>query len=287
MPSTISVSFDGITLYSTDGSLWKLKSILGWYDGPQPRPNWIDRPQGNGFFNPGKVYRSGRAITVNGFITSPDAATAEGIDWAAVAAVDTAGEGVDLTVEDESGIKSCHVWLASSPTFEQITDNRTAFSIQFMAHDPVKYGMPQPYLAGLPTEGGGLEYELGAGLGGALYYGSNGYLGRAEIHNSGTAESYATLRVDGDLPMGFDLNIIETGDHLTYNRAIAPGDWILIDNRTGRVTINGQSDVTTYMSQIDFFTIPAKTVRTVQFKSLGGTPLGTPTLTAMFSPGYW
>ena len=63
------------------------------------------------------------------------------------------------------------------------------------------------------------------------------------------------------------------------------GTQIRLDSRTGRANIDGQSDVTGFLTVAEWPEIPAGEIRRYQFLSLGSSS-GTPTLTVCASATY-
>lgn len=280
------VTIDGLVFDGEGGSPWVYTKLSGWYSSPPMRVEDEPRPTADGSFGSTRNFRAPRALTFVGAFQGDTFVEAESTLWDAFAAIQSDGVPFQLSVATDNGVRSCTVSLSGSAEISEGADRRTAVvTAQFVAADPVKYGPSRTLSTGLPTSGGGLEYELGEPAG-ALYYGALGGLGRVVLTNGGTAETWPMFEVTGELTDGFYLQCLESGDVLRYERVVPAGTSVSLDARTGEVLVDGVSDGSTYLVRDEWFSVAPGGVCTVQFNAIGASS-GTPLLDATISDGFW
>ncbi len=155
-------------------------------------------------------------------------------------------------------------------------------ALQFYAPDPRMYGQTLTLTTGLRTAGTGMVFPLVF----PLSYGMAGSGGSVSFTNSGTANTEPVLTVSGALSAGFQITWVETGQHLTYSFPV--GSDLVIDCGAGTATTQGQ-DRTVYLTQRDWFSVPAGATATFQIAALGGeTGTSNPgvTFSAQVAPAY-
>lgn len=280
----IESTFGGLT-FSNQGGTYTIDTLDGWYSGAPIRNEVQNRPNADGAFGITRVYRGSRVITQTGLIGASSTDEAITDPWLAFAGLMPGGLPQEYTVVDASGPKTVSATLADTPDIQPLVGGNARYVLQLVARDPIKYGPEVTYSTGLASGGGGLEYELGEPSG-ALYYGALGNLGRVEIVNDGTADTWPTFEVTGTLDAGFTLQCLETGSVLRYDRVVPAGSTVTIDSRTGQVLVDNQSDASTYLTRDEFFSIPAGGSCTVQFNAIS-TSSGSPTMTATARSGWW
>jgi hypothetical protein len=154
--------------------------------------------------------------------------------------------------------------------------------LQFYAADPRMYGQSSTRTTGLRTLGTGLVYPLVY----PLSYGTPGTGGSVQFTNTGTAPTEPVFTVSGALSAGFQITWVETGQRLTYSFPV--GSDVVIDCGAGTASTQGQ-DRTVYLTQRDWFSVPAGAVGTFQIAALGGeTGTSNPgvSFTAVTAPAY-
>lgn len=154
--------------------------------------------------------------------------------------------------------------------------------VQWYAPDPRMYGATINSSTPLRGAGTGLVYPLTY----PLSYGSPASGGSLVFTNTGSAATEPILTVSGPLAQGFQITYVETGQHLTYSAPV--GSDIVIDCSAGTATTQGQ-DRTIFLSQRDWFSVPAQSSATFVFATLGSeTPATAPTvqMSAQFAPAY-
>jgi hypothetical protein len=158
----------------------------------------------------------------------------------------------------------------------------SAAAVQFYAPDPRMYGLSSSLTTGLRTAGTGLSYPLSY----PLSYGTTGAGGQVSFTNSGTTNTEPVFTISGALSAGFQITWVETGQHLTYSFPV--GSDLVVDCGAGTATTQGQ-DRTVYLTQRDWFSVPAGATATFQIAALGGeTGTTNPgvTFSAQVAPAY-
>jgi hypothetical protein len=160
------------------------------------------------------------------------------------------------------------------------------FSVDMLAVDPDRYASEPPGLetvsTGLPASGTGIAWPITY----KLNWGAASQTGRVTVHNLGTAPTYTVMQVTGGLAGGFILTNITTGDALQLNRAVPLGSTVLLNPRTGRVTIDGpDNDISGFLTSRQWWSLPPESSQDIQFTAIGA-PTGTPTLTCTTPSAY-
>jgi len=275
------INYGNITIDEEMGEGFHLGRLIGWDDGAPPRVEAEDRPQGHGTFRPGEVYRGRRVVTVEGSWSGSSIENAYRArrQMAALPAGETPFE-----VDDILGVTRMVAALAKAPRMDdQIYAPFFTFDFDVVsASDPFRYGDPVVDTTGLPVAGSGIVWPLGSG-GRWLDWGTTGDLGRVETPNDGTADTYSLLDVTGGMSLGFLLTYVPTGQLISFDREVPVGSTITIDPSKGQALIDGQSDVSGFLTISDWWSVPPGDVGSIQFSSKG-VVTGTPNLTARTPP---
>ena len=257
-----------------------------WYTGAESKTDIHERPQGDGANGMEDDWRAAAVFTFTGWF--------EGETWAdTLRMIDTFNGAVvrrklaPVTVTDDLRSTTRIVSVRSSPIREDKFSKSFTFAIDMLAPDPLRYGPDVPESIGLPTSGGGIVYPVTYPIG----YGAAGYPGQITVSNPGTAGTYSLLEITGGLAGGFELTEVTTGQVIRFERPIPAGSTVYLNPRTGRASIDGQSDVSGYLTRSEWWSVPAASggipgSRVVQFNAIGAAT-GTPTLTARTAPAYW
>lgn len=277
-----SLTFDG---GSPPVGAYVAKELQGWFSSPPMRADVEDRPNADGAFFSDRNYRSARALRFVGALLGGSVEAQETL-MDAFAALQANGAPIEISVETDTQTRSVTATLTGEAEVVPVAQMDAAIvTARFICYDPIKYGTATESTTGLPTQGGGLEYELGEPSG-ALYYGALGDLGRVTLTNTGTADTWPSFEVTGTLDAGFYLQRLDTGQILRYDRVVPAGTTVTIDSRTGEVLIDGVSDASSYLTRDEFFAVPAGGTAEVQFNAIGASS-GSPTLTATYRSGWW
>lgn len=116
-------------------------------------------------------------------------------------------------------------------------------------------------------------------------WGLDGSTGRVTVTNDGTTETFPDIRVSGGLTGGFIITDITSGRVVSLARNIPLGSYVSINQRTGSVTIDGQSDISGFLTSYGFFSIGPGETHVIQFSPIG-TVIGDPIMTLTIQDGY-
>lgn len=276
----------GDITFNDTGRGWVFADLIDWYSLPDSKSPDIPIPQGHGSFNPGTDWRSAAAISFTaGYIGDSKAECLQAVE--ALNAIGGASKTMRVTDELRATSRTVSVRHIGVPDFFGYDQYEVHFAVDVLAWDPIRYADAEELVTGLPEAGGGLEYELYEGdVGGTLYYGDLGNLGRVTAVNTGTADTWPFFEVSGELTDGFYLQRLDTGDVLRYDRVVPAGSTVTIDSRTGAVLVDGVSDASTYLTRDQFFSVPAMGSVDIQFNAIGGSS-GSPQLSVLVRSGWW
>lgn len=234
---------------------------------------------------PGK--KDERLITVTGHHVAASRAAAGAYADELAAYLGDGEEGV-FRVDDASlGSRWAEVYLAAGGVDVTWTGGvDVAFQIFMSAPDPRKYGtLVTSAAAGVPVPGNGLVFPLfGSPTNGVLNIGSGGYLGRASITNTGTADSGPVFTIWGDYVPGFTLTDLATGRRLVYTETITSGQSLVLDANDGSVTLDGYAPRDSKLSVSDWTRLGRGETGTWQFESPGSTNAQ---FTVGVTPAWW
>jgi hypothetical protein len=288
----ISIEIGDVTISSGWGPVGHFLQeggLIDWYSVPPSKASPESRPQGHGSFDPGPDWSESATPSIKARYDASSRADLQAAkrDLASLRRVEfssVTGWRKRVTVTDEDGSTSRDV----SIRFVDITDDRGRLSFEYaidmLAPDPLRYGPAVVDSTGLPVAGSGLVWPLGTG-GTWLDWGTVGDLGRVDTPNDGTAETYTVLEVTGGMSLGFLLTYVPTGQLISFDREVPPGSTITLDPRRGLAVIDGQSDVTGFLTISDWWPVAAGDGGSIQFASKG-VVTGTPTLTARTAPAF-
>ena len=277
------VTMDGT--YRRDDDVYQVgpKFFSDWYSMPDSKSDINERPVGHGAFGAAEEWRSSLVLQMDGWC--------RGASWlsmmGALKSSVSTGPMVTVSVTDDEGTTSRSVSVRRFVPVPNPGARVCDFTILMVARDPLRYGPAVTVSTGLPTSGGGIAYPITYPIG----YGTPGYPGQIAVSNPGTADTYSLLEVTGGLAGGFELTEVTTGQVIRFERPIPAGSTVYLNPRTGRASIDGQSDVSGYLTRSEWWSVPAASggipgSREIQFNSLGAVT-GTPTLTSRTSPAFW
>lgn len=189
-----------------------------------------------------------------------------------------------MKVTDDTGVSMRDVSIRQVDIPD--THGRTVadFAIDMRAADPRRYGTEISVSTGLPVVAGGLTWPITW----PITWAGGGADGRVVLVNSGTADTTPRmLEVSGGLSAGFTIDEVGTGRSVRFERLVPDGSVIYLNPRTGRAYIDSPgNDVSGYLTRSQWPSIPAGGQSVLQLNALG-TPSGTPTFTARYSPADW
>jgi hypothetical protein len=279
----ISVELPGLTLTNAPGqSREYLRDLTGWFDGVDPDTKTKKRPRGDGFFGVRRTYKKGRAVVAEGgLIRLGDPAYLFELRDRVMALQNIPGSFM-VTVRDPTGPWSAEVEIGGKPLFTiEDEDGVAEFEVPLFNRDGRKYGQPlQVGPEGPPTSGGGITSPITS----PVTAGPRGTLGRIVTVNEGRADTWSIVDVRGGLELGFELQCIETGDIVRFERVVPEGSTVRIDLKKMTAVLDEINSVGSFaLTRREGWHVPPGGIRTIQFKPLGAIT-GTPTFTAFTPP---
>lgn len=265
-----------------DAIVWKLKDFTNWYSSAPVRVDITPLPGNDGGFEPERVYRSPKTMTIEGFAWGGTPEEAEELVWERIAALSPRGQAINLRVEGAGKTKLMKVWLASNPQVMPFGPNRARFQIALVAADPRKYGEPQTITSGVAGSSDGLVFPLFAD--GFLDFGSFSPAGLFYIRNDGTADSFPVFKIRGAVLGGFRIG--SDGVVLEYSGDVPGGTELTLSPYAGgRASLQG-ADVTHNIATSNWVPVGPKETRTFIFNPLGSTNQNA-LISTTFSDAWW
>lgn len=255
--------------------------LADWLSVTSAKGGLSDRPVNHGSFNPGEWLRESATFSFEASYLG--GSTVEALDaLSMLRGLASSKTLVPMTVDLGDGAYTRFVRLHSIDAGD-IHDRAVAsVEVYLEAPDPLLYGALVTASTGVPTPGVGIADPLTD----PVEEGAPGNLGRASVTNSGSASTSVRIEVSGGLSEGVQIQVMETGEVLRLDRLIPDGSRITFNSRTGRVVIDGQSDVTGFLTVDQWPQVPENSTRTFQFIPLGA-QTGTPVLTVdMYPAGF-
>lgn len=261
-----------------------LRELVGWKTLTDDKAGVDERPQGHGAFAVAHSWRSAVTITAKVWISAPDRPAARLLEDALGAVGYDAP--VSMIVEDGEEVTQRVVSIAHVDVPDSRGDLAVLASIDLVARDPRRYGVPgsvgsESWSAstGLPSPSSGLSFPLNF----PINFGTFGSDGRVTVTNPGTLDTPVIFTVSGPIDAGWSVTQLETGYTLSMDRQLVAGDVITLNSATMLATINGQSDVGRFLVSDDWMRVPGALSSTFQF---AGTSTGAPVLTASILPAW-
>jgi len=281
------VVVDGLDLNNIEatGLVWEFKSIDGWINGAGVNVDQTQRIVDHGQFYQ-RGHRTGKTLTIVGYIKGARSLIAEGIDRLNAVLAD-GDQGLFQFTDVSLGLRWTYVQLFGQPLIPWDGSPTVKYQLQLLASDPYKYGASS--IASVPfgsaPAGAGLVHPLHSGP--SLDYGAQGSTGTLTVNNAGSADASVKFTVTGPTPAsGFVIADLSTGKSLRYLGAVVPaGSSVVLDSADGSVLIDGYADRLGETVVEAWPIVPAKSSRDFAF-----IPLGAPTasvMTAECIATYW
>ncbi len=275
----------GITLSNVfSSSAPYLTGVEGWTDSVDRDQDWIKRPGTDGDFDAGPPERRGRSVKLSGRIMCGSASEA----WALedkLKALENYTDPFEVGGTDTRGRRSISARLNGRGVAFEMKNEKIGladFSVSLYARDPLKYGAAVRGTVGRKKPGGGISFPLTF----PIMFSFGGDSGAAALVNEGTAPTYSSFEVTGGSD-GFVISEQGTGRSIRLERTIPAASKVRVDQRTGRVTLDGDSnDISTALTRRDWFAVPPKSTTTIVFQALG-TIVAEPILTHTTRPAHW
>lgn len=251
-----------------------------WYS-VQADLRYAKRPGAPGSFAPQRSFPNDLLVSVEGQFFGETPADALAMRERLTGLYDD-GLEVTMTVADDlrTTTRVVHV---ESVSFPWTARREIGYSIDARAADPRRYGDTQSDSAALAVPGGGLAFPLVL----PLDFGIVTTDGRVDTINAGTTATSTRFVVDGgDMPDGFVLINVATGQQVTYVGPVANSTSVVLDFAARVAFINGTAPASRFLSSPEWWQVPAGSTLQVQFLARGETT-GTPTLSAATASAYY
>lgn len=284
MPTTITLTADAATVVITGDGVYTgatYDRLDGWYGIADVDLALVKRPGAPGSFAPTQTYPDARAISIEGDYYGSSRADAVAMRET-LALLYNDGRPVTMTVADDLRTTSREVLIASI-SFPWTIHPEFEFTIDMSAADPRRYGVSVSADTGLATSGEGLEWPLVW----PLDWGTVGATGRLQVTNDGNTETASRFIVSGgEMPDGFEIVNVTTGQRIIYLGPLVTGSTVEIDSATQTAVINGSGPGSRYLSSPQWWGIPPHATVEIQFLARGAVT-GAPTLTVYTAPAYY
>lgn len=260
---------------------WIFHTLKDWYGLTGNKYPTIERPQAHGAYPPGRAVRLSRAISFKVAYRNGTPAEVE----EAVSLLSSFGaEGpIVMIVEDALGRTQRTVTIDSIPDLDDTRRYTGDMTVNAVAEDPRRYAVDTevPWQrTAPPTAGAGLVWPAVS----PLVWPGGGTSGRITLTNTGLAPSAPMFRTLG----GFSSTLIttvETGARVGLDRLVPDGSVAVIDTAEHRAMLDGQSDVSRWISWREWELIPAGQSRTYQFDVTAA--VGSPILEGRVLSAWW
>lgn len=242
---------------------WYLSEFQDWLGTSDDKIGTTERPQAHGAFDVTRSLRTAKTPSFRvGHNSMGDAAAVE----AAIDELSAIGADgpVTMRVGTQSGVSERVVTI--QVTHLDVAGLATgSVAVDCVARDPRRYDVNVQSASTTPAQAGqGRTWPAVW----PLVWPGGGSSGRITLTNTGKAPSAPTFILEG----GFDTALItclETGARIGLNRQVPVGSQVVIDTKTRRATIDGQSDVSRWLQYREWELIPPGASRTYQFDATG------------------
>jgi hypothetical protein len=274
---TVTVEITGDTPYSS----CTYDKLDNWYGVDNVDLALEKRPSAPGAFAPRQTFPDAKVISVEGQFFG--ATRAAGLQMREdLAALYNEGLPVTMTVADDLRTTSREV-LVESVTFPWTIHPEFEFTIDVTARDPRRYGVEASLATTLGESGEGMTWPISW----PLDWGSIGATGRVVIANDGNAATMPRYVVaGGDMPDGFVIANLTTGERLTYLGPVNDYTAVTLDTATRAAFINGTAPGSRWLASPEWWSVPKRSSVEVAFVARGSTT-GSPILTVYTRPAYY
>lgn len=256
--------------------------LEGWYGVSNVDLGLVARPNAAGAFAPEQTFPGEKAISIEGQYFGANRADAL-LMGENLSGLYNEGRPVTMTVEDDLRTTSREV-LIESVGLPWTIHREFKFTIDATAADPRRYDTtPNASVStGLAAPGTGLVWPVVW----PVDWGTIGVDGKVTVSNPGNTETMSVYTVTGgEMPDGFIIANVTTGERLTYVGPVVSGTTVVLDTATRTALINGTGPGSRYLSSPEWWTVPARTDVQLQFLSRGAV-VGNPTLNVITQPAY-
>lgn len=254
------------------GCVYWVTEDRGWRGGAAPRPMRDNKASAQGQFRRAN-YKTGLVVTWNGHCLAPTAPARALAERKLASVASDPQTLIEIRCTDSAGTLFAMMELDAPIMIEPLSLTDFAFSFQFAAPDPRRYGYGATIggSTGLIAGSGGLDWATTGGLdwatGGGLGWGTVTSTGLLTFVNSGTAPTDPTFTIT--CPSGILQNPqvqFQSGQRIHYNGTLAAGDILTINTSAFNrgAILNGSVDVGVRLDIAEWFQVPVG-VSTVKF----------------------
>lgn len=276
----MSILLGGMTFEAYASTGWVFSDLTDWLTVTDAKGGLSGRPIAHGSFDPGEWLRESASPSFRVAYVGADSVDALRA-LQRLRAIGVSKSLIPMTVDLGDGAMTRNVRVQSIDVPDTHGRSSVSATVYTQAADPLLYGVEVSGVTGVPTAGVGIADPIID----PFQEGAPGNPGRVELTNVGTAPTTVRITVAGGLSGGVQILVVETGEVLRMERLIPDGSTVTFDSRTGRAKLDGQSDVTGFMTVDQWPQIPAGSTRTFQFMPQG-TQSGTPTMRVAANPAY-
>lgn len=232
------------------------KGIEGLDSAPSIRRESPDRPFSQGVF-PEKGHYGARYVALSGYAFTETAGELHDLRDALRAALDPTERATAEIHQTYQPVRYMH-YIGAELTWDQQTDTRARFSIEFYCPDPRLYGKEKYgslFSSDLDRDGltfkGGISFPL-------VFKSQITGQESSSIQNDGNATAYPVFTFRGNAD---SLSITDQGRTLTYAGTTSENTALVINTYTGEVRY-GEADRSFLLTSRDWITIPPRSAIT-------------------------
>ncbi|GAA3581030.1 hypothetical protein GCM10022198_00150 [Klugiella xanthotipulae] len=264
------IEFEGLTIPGTptggaDGaSGWFFRELTGWRDLTDDKSPINERARQHGAHGAAASFRKAAAISFDvAYIATTEADLLTAHD--ALAGIGADGP-VPLRVTDPTGTTERMVTVSGITVADWHGRTYGTATVDVLARDPRRYSIGDAWSTTRPaTAGTGLVWPAISPL---KWPSTGGSTGRITLANRGTKSSSPLYRVYGGYS-GFAITELASQRQISVELSVPAGSYVEIDTGRRRALLDGQSDVSRYITSREWWDIPAATSSTVQITLTG------------------
>jgi hypothetical protein len=284
MGTTITLAADAVTITITGGDVYvgcTYDKLEGWYGVENVDLGMVKRPGAPGSFAPSQTFPGEKAISIEGDFFG--ASRAAGLQMREdLSMLYNEGRPVRMTVADDLRTTSRDVLIASV-SFPWTIHQEFEFSIDMTADDPRRYGAEVANETALAAPGTGFVWPAVW----PIDWGTIGVSGRVTILNGGNTETMSRFVVDnGEMPDGFEIVNVTTGQRLVYLGPVVSGTAITLDTETRTATIGASAPGSPFLASPQWWAVPPRSSVELQFLARGAVT-GSPRLRVYTAPAFY
>lgn len=249
-----------ITMHESAASGWVYHEIAAWYSLSSDKTPTRERPTSHGSFRARRSLRSGKSLTVEAhYLATSPSELEDALDR--IGALGTE-KPILMRVTDHRRTTEREVRVVEVEIPDHHGRPVDTVTLELWADDPRRYStgdpwissqLPQPPSTGLTWPA---VWPLVWGAGGAED-------GRLTLTNIGTKASPPLYRLYGGLTSA-ELVRIDTQRRVGIDYVIPFGSFVELDFRTRRATLNGETDISRYLTWREWWSIEPGQSVTVQ-----------------------